>query len=52
VQEAQANPCADEVEMENDFTSGSSGGINTGTDASSDDRECHILGNDIDFEED
>ena len=49
VQEAQANPCADEVEIDND---GNTGAITLGTDASSDDRECNINGNDIDFEED
>ena len=46
VQEAQANPCASEIDEEDGTVSNSR---NTKED---DERECHIFGNDIDFEED
>jgi hypothetical protein len=43
VQEAQANPCANQVEV-------NSGGA-ASTLTTVDERECTIIGNDIDFEE-
>jgi hypothetical protein len=45
VQEAQANPCS--TNNEND---GNQAGVNVGA-GGDDERECNIIGNDIDFEE-
>jgi hypothetical protein len=47
VQEAQANPCADEVtvEIENEESDNPDGQtVTTGTDASTDTRECNFIG--------
>jgi hypothetical protein len=47
IQEAQANPCADEVtvEIENEDSENPDGqSVTLGTDASSDDRECNFIG--------
>jgi hypothetical protein len=49
VQEAQANPCATENENE-----GNQAGVNVGLldEGGNDERECTIIGNDIEFDED
>ena len=49
MQEAQANPCATETVNEND---GNQAAVNVVTGEDGDERECTIIGNDIDFEED
>ena len=54
VQEAQANPCADEftVEVENEDSDNPDGQtVTSGADASTDTRECNLNGN-IDIDED
>ena len=50
VQEAQANPCA--TEIENDVESDSQVQIQSQTQTTDDERECTFIGNDFEFDED